>query len=288
VSQHADEEPDQDVLLEFSTEPVITPSAALDLAELGQPAADVEVAAPGPTATAGLERIEELNARVDRLEQTLDKSASQVASLKSALATLVSTIDDIKKINRRPASALPLPPSALASKPRRTAVSAVAGIVLGLALGVFGWTMWSRDSLDTLAAAPAAIPVQEPAAIPMQEPAATEVSPSPAIAPAVVTPPISTPAPARETRARAVPAKLQLSTPVAYVGTLSIDSAPGGEVFINRQAAGRTPLRVANLKAGSHLVWIERDGYRRWTQVVQVRSDHVNRVSASLEPLAAR
>ena len=51
------------------------------------------------------------------------------------------------------------------------------------------------------------------------------------------------------------------------MGTLSIDAAPGGQVFIDRAAAGQTPLRVQNLKAGSHLVSINAtaiDGLLAW------------------------
>ncbi len=286
MSQHADEEFDQDLLLEFSTEPGPTPTTASGLAELGQPAANVEVAALDATSPTSLELIESLNTRVRRLEQTLGESASQIASLKSVVATLVSTIDDNKTMKRPPAKAAPLPPSALVSKPRRSAVSAIAVAVLGIALGAFAWSMWPRESIQTIAAASAPVIEQQPAAPdpPPANPPQTDPLPAAPQREAVLP---SAPAPAREVPVRAVPATLQLSTPVAYVGTLSIDSAPGGEVFINRQAAGRTPLRVADLKAGSHLVWIERDGYRRWTQVVQVRSGHVNRVSASLERLAA-
>jgi hypothetical protein len=69
------------------------------------------------------------------------------------------------------------------------------------------------------------------------------------------------------------------------VGTLSIDAAPAGEVFINHQASESTPVRAENLRAGSHLIWIERDGYRRWTSVVSVAADRVTRVSAQLAPL---
>ena len=70
------------------------------------------------------------------------------------------------------------------------------------------------------------------------------------------------------------------------MGTLSIDAAPAGEVFIDRQVAGRTPVRAENLRAGSHLIWIDRDGYRRWTRVVSVAADRVTRVSATLDPLS--
>ena len=78
-------------------------------------------------------------------------------------------------------------------------------------------------------------------------------------------------------------------TPVKYVGSLSIDSQPGdGEVFVNRESAGRTPLRLNDLKAGSHLIWVERAGYRRWTRVVQVPADRVTRLFADLEPTESR
>jgi hypothetical protein len=59
-------------------------------------------------------------------------------------------------------------------------------------------------------------------------------------------------------------------------------------VFLDRQKAGITPLRLTNLRAGSHLIWIERDGYRRFTRVVQVPSDRVTRLSAELEPIPVR
>ena len=69
-----------------------------------------------------------------------------------------------------------------------------------------------------------------------------------------------------------------------YVGTLSVDAVPGGgEVFINRKSVGKTPVRVTGLRAGSHLVWIEREGYRLWTRVVSVPADNVTRVSVALE-----
>lgn len=73
-----------------------------------------------------------------------------------------------------------------------------------------------------------------------------------------------------------------------YVGTLSIDADPGGDVFVDRQSAGHTPLRLTNLRAGSHLIWIERDGFRRFTRVVQVPADRITRLSAELEPIASR
>jgi hypothetical protein len=45
---------------------------------------------------------------------------------------------------------------------------------------------------------------------------------------------------------------------------------------------------LTNLRAGSHLIWIERAGYHRFTRVVQVIADRVTRLSAELEPIASR
>ena len=76
-----------------------------------------------------------------------------------------------------------------------------------------------------------------------------------------------------------------LSAPrkVGYVGTLSIESDPSGEAFVNRRSVGRTPITIPDLKAGSHLIWIEREGYQRWTRVVEVPANRVSRVSTALE-----
>jgi PEGA domain len=72
--------------------------------------------------------------------------------------------------------------------------------------------------------------------------------------------------------------------PVQYVGALTIDSAPpGSAVFIDRQLVGKTPLELTRLRAGSHVVRIERDGYDRWTTAILVAADKQTRVSARLQ-----
>ena len=76
-----------------------------------------------------------------------------------------------------------------------------------------------------------------------------------------------------------------LVRPTIYTGTLSVRTdAPGATVFVNRRNVGTTPVRVPNLRAGAHLVWVEREGFRRWTRVVTVPAERVTRVTASLEP----
>jgi hypothetical protein len=100
------------------------------------------------------------------------------------------------------------------------------------------------------------------------------VAESPKAAASTNTPPRAEPQPAPER--------------AGYVGTLSIDASPDGQVLVNGKDAGRTPLRLENLKAGAHLIWVERDGYRRWTKVVDVPAGKISRVFANLEPIASR
>jgi hypothetical protein len=68
-----------------------------------------------------------------------------------------------------------------------------------------------------------------------------------------------------------------------FIGTLAVQSDPAGAaVFINRRPVGTTPLRVRRLSAGSHAVWVEREGYERWTAAVLVPADRLTRVNVRL------
>jgi hypothetical protein len=76
---------------------------------------------------------------------------------------------------------------------------------------------------------------------------------------------------------------------VRYVGALTVDSVPAGSaVFVDRQHVGETPLALKQLRAGSHVVRVERDGYDRWTTAVQVAADRQTRVSARLQAVGGR
>ncbi len=74
-----------------------------------------------------------------------------------------------------------------------------------------------------------------------------------------------------------------------FVGTLTVESDPsGGTVLINAQPVGMTPLPARRLRAGSHLIWIEQEGYQRWTSAVRIPADQLTRVKVKLQPLAHR
>jgi hypothetical protein len=70
-----------------------------------------------------------------------------------------------------------------------------------------------------------------------------------------------------------------------FIGALTILSEPlGAAVFINQRGVGDTPLHVTQLRAGTHVVRVERQGYQRWTTAVLVSADQEARVNARLEP----
>ena len=69
-----------------------------------------------------------------------------------------------------------------------------------------------------------------------------------------------------------------------FIGTLEVRSnPPGAAVFINRKRVGDTPLQLPKLRAGSHVIWIEREGYKRWTAASRVVAGTVTRIHATLQ-----
>jgi hypothetical protein len=82
----------------------------------------------------------------------------------------------------------------------------------------------------------------------------------------------------------AAPAPSTPGTVGRFVGVLVIDSRPSGaNVFVDGKLAGRTPVEVSSVDAGSHALRLELDGYQRWTSAVRVVAGERNRVTASLE-----
>jgi serine/threonine-protein kinase len=81
-----------------------------------------------------------------------------------------------------------------------------------------------------------------------------------------------------------MPAPATPATMGRYAGDLVIESKPSGaRVYIDNKLAGTTPLSLRHVGAGSHVVRLERDGYRRWSSSVRVVAAERNRVTASLE-----
>lgn len=253
MSQRTDDDSaDTDPLLLFANEPG---TAALPEVSTQIPK-EIEPSPPSPDLAAILSRAE-------TAERSLRESKREVAALKRQMATLVAAA----KNNRRPsrsAVALGLAAASL------IAVVAVAGRFVVPA-----------------AAPPVVVAALAPASEQAFEPPETAVG----VSEAIVSPTpyakvaATTPLPVRRTPVRSV-RPVDPEPRREYVGTLSVDAVPaGGEVFINRKSVGKTPVLLSGLRAGSHLVWIEREGYRLFTRVVLVPADKVSRVSVALEPV---
>lgn len=211
--------------------------------------------------------------RLEQLERVVAESREQAAAIRAEAATLVREIDDIKKRISRPPAPVAVQRQPLFARIKATTWTRVAVLSMGGLVGVVaGFATWVRVAN---APEPPPIAITQPAPLAADIPPAIEAPATPEPAPVTV----------RDEPRRAVLAVAQ-PVPVSYTGTLSVDAVPGGQVFINREAAGKTPLKVPKLRAGAHLVWIEREGYRRWTRVVEVPADRVTQLTASLEPLS--
>lgn len=211
--------------------------------------------------------VDVLITRIDRLEQALADSKAEVSAAKAEQVALVRVVNDIRKQMTHRWSPSGRPIVTVGPQTSRV-VSVVVGVLIGAVVIIAGWTYQGND-LDTIAAS---LPPEEAASPPVP----TNATP---------TQPVPSPPPTAKSIAST---PKSVSRPVTYVGTLSIDASPGGNVLVNRQPAGHTPLRLTNLRAGSHLIWIEREGHRRWTRVVQVPAERVTHLSVHLEPVAAR
>jgi len=53
--------------------------------------------------------------------------------------------------------------------------------------------------------------------------------------------------------------------------------------MIDRRKVGVTPMSLPSLRAGSYALWIERDGYVRWTAAITVPAYKITHVSARLD-----
>lgn len=277
---------DQDPLLAFAIESGATSASSQSAPHLDQPVVAAAVPSRVPEDAEAREAVRGLRSRVDSLEKTIERSLKDINRLKAEIATLVTVTGDIKKHIAR--DRIHPRPVRNTSPGLTRLASAFAAVALGVVAGAWFWMNTSNHPIappsPPAVAAPSTFAAPSSDSAASSQPAASG-GPRPVAQPAIV--PVAAVTPVHESRARE--ANIRSSRePALYVGTLTIDSDPSGQVLVDRKSAGRTPLRLNNLKAGSHLIWIERDGYRRFTRVVQVPSDRVTRLVTDLEPVAQR
>lgn len=89
----------------------------------------------------------------------------------------------------------------------------------------------------------------------------------------------------RNARAEREAAPASSAEPAATTGVLFVDSRPrGAQVFVDGRLVGTTPLRVPELRIGSHVVRLELSGHRRWSTSASVSATRETRVTGSLDP----
>lgn len=165
------------------------------------------------------------------------------------------------------------------------AVAATAGITLptlggptvSAASALASARPGGSDRRETSATVPAAVPAVAAATGGRSRPAVVPVAVTPA---EVAPPPVSATTDAPPAPARAVRGPL--------TGSLVVTSTPAGaQVSVNGVARGRTPVVIRNVPAGSRVVRLDLEGYRRWSWAVTVAGQARTPVSVKLQPDSA-
>jgi hypothetical protein len=74
------------------------------------------------------------------------------------------------------------------------------------------------------------------------------------------------------------------SSSTVYTGSIYVDSRPrGARVTIDGKPVGVTPLRVSDVRIGTHVVRLELPDHRLWSSTTRVTAGQEQRVSGSLE-----
>lgn len=116
----------------------LDPLLAFDAEPSGAESSAKPISAPSPPAPPADEDAVPLRQRLEQSERSLKKARAEISSLKSDLATLVSTVEDIKKrLGRRPEVIMT---PAVARVPHQTVLRRPAAmVILLLTLGVAIW-----------------------------------------------------------------------------------------------------------------------------------------------------
>ena len=94
------------------------------------------------------------------------------------------------------------------------------------------------------------------------------------------------PAPASPSTTARSTAKPETSPSGGYTGVLFIDSRPqGAAVLLDGHLVGKTPLRLPDVRIGSHVVRLELSEHQAWTASTRVSAGQESRVTGSLERL---
>ena len=229
---------------------------------------------------AALDTVRNIEGRVASLAAELTRFETQARVLFDVVRVSSETARTLV-IDTQPVAPLPVTNVTVTQQPRQRRVTlildrriAAAGLVTLALIGLV--IAPSLRRIDQIGAAPLAAPPPVAASVPI--PSRTTD----------ITLPLEAPKAPEPTPRRPSSRRPSVNQPraVAFVGSLAVYSnPPGATVLVDGRSSGVTPLQVARLPAGSHVVWLERDGYERWTNAVHVPANKVTHVTAKLEAL---
>ncbi len=274
-------------LVESATAPMVEPVPMAEPASVVEPLTVVEplpVAEPAP--------VVEPAAVVEPVAAPAEEPAPVAEPAISAPPTAAPEAEQRERTLFSEFSGTP-PPGPVEGPPRRSLVSLLGMLLVGLALGFpAGYFMAPRASRLPVPAAAATTPSpQGQPANAAGGPAAGAPAP-PAPASTAVSPPEKTARQtARERRLARAQAKRNAAgtTSSAQVGSVEegslvvVSSPPGARVLVDGHAVGKTPLTLRTVKPGSHKVKLELTGYHAWESDVPVTAGRQKKVTASLE-----
>jgi len=111
------------------------------------------------------------------------------------------------------------------------------------------------------------------------------IVPTPGLTRSPIAVPVAPPAPVPVALPVLAAARPVQSVGPKFVGSLTIESDPiGAVVYVNQERVGFTPIVLQELRAGSHAVWVESDGYQRWSAGVLVPADKQTKLVVTLHP----
>ena len=167
---------------------------------------------------------------------------------------------------------------------RRWALAAAAGVAIALAAGA----LWLATSSVPTAPVSRQAGGGARAAAPMTAPVSPEVAPGHPVATGVHPDTLTTPAPARLTRAP-VPRPRPPSPPSrprpsiterrVEPALMSVNAIPWGSVYIDGRLVGNTPLLEERLSPGRHRLRVEHEGYRPYERMIDVASGQRLRIT---------
>jgi len=123
----------------------------------------------------------------------------------------------------------------------------------------------------------------------LTKPPAKPAAPRTTVVPPAASAEPSKPAPGAGVAPSAQSPLVQAAQVAQGVGAIEIETRPSGaRIRLDGAAAGVSPAVLDNVKAGSHTVRLELEGFRVWTTTVSIKAGTRTRIAASLERSSTR